>query len=194
MSSQGQVSAGWHGPSWIAKRERRLSYSVGMVITEAIHGHVLEILASARTLAVETGGESRDGAWIAELTGDLLAGWPKGMRLIVRKERRHTGAQLRLTDADGVRLTCFATNIADRRARAPSPAADTRGVPDPDRPGYRPAESPSAPHRPEPDLAGDRAERIGPAGLDADARPPARSGCGNPDACDSACSSPRDSW
>jgi hypothetical protein len=32
------------------------------------------------------------------------------MRLIVRKERPHPGAQLRLTDADGMRLTCFATS------------------------------------------------------------------------------------
>jgi len=30
----------------------------------------------------------------------------------VRKERPHPGAQLRFTDADGMRLTCFATNTA----------------------------------------------------------------------------------
>ncbi len=35
------------------------------------------------------------------------------MRLIVRKERPHPGAQLRITDADGLRLTCFATNTAN---------------------------------------------------------------------------------
>ncbi len=35
------------------------------------------------------------------------------MRLIVRKERPHPGAQLRITDADGLRLTCFATNTVD---------------------------------------------------------------------------------
>lgn len=51
------------------------------------------------------------------------------MRVIVRKERPHPGAQLRFTDADGLRLTAFATNtprgqLADlelrhrRRARA----------------------------------------------------------------------------
>ena len=72
----------------------------------------------------------RDGAWVAEATGVLdLAGWPPGMRVIVRKERPHPGAQLRFTDADGNRLTAFATNtgrgqLADlelrhrRRARA----------------------------------------------------------------------------
>lgn len=100
--------------AWLAQRGRWLSYSVGMVIIEAIHQHVLKIPAPAWTPAVETGGEIRDGAWAAELTGDLLEGWPKGMRLIVRKERPHPGAQLRITDADGMRITCFATNTARR--------------------------------------------------------------------------------
>ncbi|MFJ4623029.1 IS1380 family transposase [Streptomyces sp. NPDC088812] len=100
--------------AWLAQRGRWLSYSVGMVITEQVHQHVLKIPASAWTPAVETGGEIRDGAWVAELTGDVLDGWPKGLRLIVRKERPHPGAQLRLTDADGMRLTCFATNTSGR--------------------------------------------------------------------------------
>ncbi|MHC5902717.1 IS1380 family transposase [Streptomyces sp. S6] len=100
--------------AWLAQRGRWLSYSVGMVITEAIHQHVLKVPASAWTAAVEADGEIRDGAWVAELSGDVLDGWPKGMRLIVRKERPHPGAQLRLTDADGMRLTCFATNTPYR--------------------------------------------------------------------------------
>jgi hypothetical protein len=100
--------------AWLARRGRWLSYSVGMVITETIHQHVLKVPASAWTPAVEVDGEIRDGAWVAELTGDVLNAWPKGMRLIVRRERPHPGAQLRLTDADGMRLTCFATNIAGR--------------------------------------------------------------------------------
>src|SRR3982751_1992424 len=32
------------------------------------------------------------------------------MRVIARKERPHPGAQLRITDADGLRVTAFATN------------------------------------------------------------------------------------
>lgn len=32
------------------------------------------------------------------------------MLLIVHKERPHPGVQLRITDADGIRITCFATN------------------------------------------------------------------------------------
>jgi Transposase DDE domain group 1 len=96
--------------NWLSARGRWLSYSVGMTITDAVHQAVLKVPASAWTPAVEPGGEVRDGAWVAEIGGDCLKGWPKGIRLIVRKERPHPGAQLRFTDADGMRLTCFATN------------------------------------------------------------------------------------
>lgn len=96
--------------AWLAQRGRWLSYSVGMTVTDAIHQTVLRVPPAAWTVAVEPGGEIRDGAWVAELDGDVLKGWPKGMRLIVRKERPHPGAQLRFTDADGLRLTAFATN------------------------------------------------------------------------------------
>jgi Transposase DDE domain group 1 len=99
--------------AWLAKRGRWLSYSVGMTVTDAVHHAVLQVPAPAWTVAVEPDGRVRDGAWVAELAGDVLKGWPAGMRLIVRKERPHPGAQLRLTDADGMRLTCFATNTAD---------------------------------------------------------------------------------
>ena len=36
--------------------------------------------------------------------------WSAGMRVIVRRERPHPGAQLRLTDPDGHRYIAFATN------------------------------------------------------------------------------------
>src|SRR5674476_829766 len=66
---------------------------------------------SAWTAAYDADGEPRDGAAVAELTGLLdLTGWPAGMRVIVRKERPHPGAQLRITDVDGHRVTAFATN------------------------------------------------------------------------------------
>ncbi|MFE5690563.1 IS1380 family transposase [Streptomyces sp. NPDC056512] len=103
---------------WLAKRGRWLSYSVGMTITDAVRQAVLRVPASAWTVAVEPDGAIRDGAWVAELDGDVLKGWPKGMRLIVRKERPHPGAQLRLTDADGLRLTCFATNTTGEKIEA----------------------------------------------------------------------------
>jgi hypothetical protein len=77
--------------------------------------------APAWTAATEPGGEIRDGAWIAEITSDCLTGWPRGMRLIVRKERPHPRAQLRITDADGLRLTSFATNTTDMPIAALEP-------------------------------------------------------------------------
>ncbi len=103
--------------AWLSARGRWLSYSVGMTITDGIHQAVLKVPASAWTPAVEPDGEVRDGAWVAELdaSSDCLKGWPKGMRLIVRKERPHPGAQLRFTDADGLRLTCFATNTTGQK-------------------------------------------------------------------------------
>jgi hypothetical protein len=63
------------------------------------------------TPAYDGDGRVRDGAWVADVTGLLdLKSWPVGMRVIVRKERPHSGAQLRITDADGHRVTAFATN------------------------------------------------------------------------------------
>ncbi len=44
-----------------------------------------------------------------------LAAWPKGMRVIVGRERPHPGAQLRFTDIDGHRFTCFATSAKGRQ-------------------------------------------------------------------------------
>jgi Transposase DDE domain group 1 len=53
----------------------------------------------------------RDGAWVAEVTALVdLSSWPAGTRLILRKERPHPGAQLRITDADGMRITALLTN------------------------------------------------------------------------------------
>ncbi len=96
--------------NWLTARGRWLSYSVGMTITDAVHHAVLQVPDSAWCPAVQPDDQVRDGAWVAELAGDVLKAWPNGMGLIVRKERPHPGAQLRFTDADGMRLTCFATN------------------------------------------------------------------------------------
>ncbi len=61
--------------------------------------------------AVDTDGGIRDGAWVAEATTLVdLSSWPAGTRLILRKERPHPGAQLRFTDADGMRVTAFITD------------------------------------------------------------------------------------
>jgi len=113
---------------WLAGR--RLSYSVGYTLPGDIEQRLKKIPKRAWMPAYDGDGEPRDGAWVAEATGLLdLTGWPPGMRVILRKERPHPGAQLRITDVDGMRITAFATNssrgqLADlelrhrRRARA----------------------------------------------------------------------------
>jgi hypothetical protein len=117
--------------AWLTRR--RLSYSVGFSLpgdADSIQAKLATVPAEAWTLAYDADGQVRPGAWVAELTGLFdLTGWPPGMRLIVRKERPHPGAQLRITDVDGHRITAFVTNtrrgqLADlelrhrRRARA----------------------------------------------------------------------------
>ena len=96
--------------NWLARR--RLSYSVGFTLP--FHTPELYKLLTdehAWESALDAGGDVRDGADVAELTGILdLNGWPKDMRVIVRRERPHPGAQLRFDDVEGYRLTAFATN------------------------------------------------------------------------------------
>ena len=90
---------------------RRLAYSIGFGLNQAIADAVDSIPASAWTPAYDTAGGVREGAWVAEATDMVdLSDWPAGMRLVIRKERPHPGAQLRFTDRDGLRLTAFVTN------------------------------------------------------------------------------------
>ena len=96
-----------------ALTERGYGYSVGFYARADVAAAIEALPEQAWTPAIDAGGVVRDGAWVAELTHLLeLPGWPAGMRVIARKERPHPGAQLRLTDADGHRITCFATNAA----------------------------------------------------------------------------------
>ena len=97
--------------TWLAKPGRRLAYSAGFTITQDVQDAILKVPAAAWTPAYDADGQVRPGAWVAEITGMLdLAAWPRGMRVIVRKERPHPGAQLRFTDPGGHRFTCFATS------------------------------------------------------------------------------------
>jgi hypothetical protein len=97
--------------AWLSSPGRRLPYSVGMTITGDIAGAILTVPDRVWEPACDPGGQVRPGAWVAELTGLLdLSGWPERMRVIVRKERPHPGAQLRFTDINGHRFTCFATD------------------------------------------------------------------------------------
>jgi hypothetical protein len=105
-------AGGTHGfLEWLTARSRRLHYSVGMTITEDMQAAILKVPAASWTPAYDGNGQARDGAWVADITGLLdLSSWPAGMRVIVRKERPHPGAQLRFTDIDGHRFTALATD------------------------------------------------------------------------------------
>jgi hypothetical protein len=97
--------------AWLTAPGRRLHYTVGFPMTDDVQAAILKVPAAAWTPAYDSDQMVRPGAWVAELTGMLsLAGWPAGMRVIVRKERPHPGAQLRFTDLGGHRFTCFATD------------------------------------------------------------------------------------
>lgn len=93
---------------------RRASYSVGFTLPANIDDLLRQIPDTAWSPALDPDGHVRDGAWVTELTGLLtLTGWPPGMRVIIRAERPHPGAQLRITDIDGNRVTAFTTNTTN---------------------------------------------------------------------------------
>ena len=95
-----------------------LHYSVGLYAHQPIADALAVLPRQAWRAAIDGDGQPRDGAQVAELTRYLRPSrspWPPGMRVIARRERPHPGAQLRLTDADGWRITLFATNVAGGR-------------------------------------------------------------------------------
>jgi hypothetical protein len=85
----------------------------GFGLTQDLVDQLAALPASTWQPAYDADGEPRPGAWVIEATGLMnLSAWPKGMRVIVRRERPHPGAQLRLTDPDGHRYVGIATNTA----------------------------------------------------------------------------------
>lgn len=99
--------------AWLARRG--LSYSIGFTLPATMPALYRQVPQLAWQAAVNADGDVRDGAGVVDLTDVLafhghLTGWPVGMRVIVRRERPHPGAQLRFDDVDGYRLTAFVTN------------------------------------------------------------------------------------
>jgi hypothetical protein len=95
-------------------RGRRVDYSVGFAVTEKLREAITLAPQKVWTPALDADGGVRAGGDVVELTGLLdLSGWPPGMRVIVRRERPHPGAQLSLFEqADGWRYQAIATNTA----------------------------------------------------------------------------------
>lgn len=93
------------------------SFSVGWAITDRERAAIATIPTMAWTDAIDADGGHRDGAALAEITDVLparvLADYPTGTRVIVRRERPHPGAQLdAFEERDGWRYTAFATDTA----------------------------------------------------------------------------------
>jgi hypothetical protein len=107
---------------------RKVHYSVGFDLDERARTALRAVPKTAWQHVLNTDGTPRDlkDAGVIELTsllrerhealgGDALKDWPAGMRIIVRRERPHPGAQLSLfEEADGWRYQLFATNTPPR--------------------------------------------------------------------------------
>lgn len=96
-------------------RGRSVEYSVGFAITEKLRDAIDRVPKRVWTPAIDADGGILEGGDVAELTGlidkSVLAKWPEGMRVIVRRERPHPGAQLSLfEERDGWRYQAFVTN------------------------------------------------------------------------------------
>ena len=92
---------------------RNLVFSVGMRTSDDAVAAIKDIPESAWQPAVEANGSVRDGAQVAEWS-DLVPAWaPHGTRAIVRRERPHPGASLRLWDYNGWRHQVTLTNDTD---------------------------------------------------------------------------------
>jgi len=90
--------------------EMECAFSVSMPIDEFAREVILALPESAWEPALRQDHTEREGAWVAELSGLDLSGWPQGSRAICRRERPHPGAQLSFTDENGHRFQVLLTN------------------------------------------------------------------------------------
>jgi len=93
-------------------RAGRIGFLMGLDLTEGVREAILGLPELAWRPAIRQDGETREGAWVAEITDLLeLSSWPDGSRVIVRRERPHPGAQLSFTDHDGHRFLATLTDL-----------------------------------------------------------------------------------
>ncbi len=99
-----------------------LRFSVGFTVSNQVKDAITVLPESVWSVAVDAAGKPRPVdesglpvAQVAELTlllpGLTTAGWPAGMRVLVRRERPHPGATISVFEAhDGWRYQCVATD------------------------------------------------------------------------------------
>ena len=112
-------------------RARNVGFSVVARTTAQIHAALLHLHVDDDAwtpLIDETTGEARDDAFVADITDRVdMSGWPDRTRLIVRRERRHPGAQHSLFPSElwrswghyPAQTGAPAALAADMRAHAP---------------------------------------------------------------------------
>lgn len=102
-----------------ARRGYQAHYSVGFDFDERIRDVLPRLPETAWTPAIDADGKPGPDAQVAELTGllrhsaggDRLAGWPPDMRILIRRENPHPGAQLSLFEQnEGKRYQVTATS------------------------------------------------------------------------------------
>lgn len=89
---------------------RNIEFSISARVSDLLDAAIMRIPARRWRPAINPDGSARRGAQIVELRDVVLPGVPAGTRIIVRRERPHQGAQLRLWDHDGWRHQVLLTN------------------------------------------------------------------------------------
>jgi Transposase DDE domain group 1 len=91
---------------------RNLEFSISARVSDQLDAAIMGVPPRRWRPAINPDGSPRRGAQIVELRGVTMPGVPTGTRIIVRRERPHPGAQLRLWDHDGWRHQVLLTNSA----------------------------------------------------------------------------------
>jgi hypothetical protein len=102
-----------------ARPGRSVAYSVGFDLDARVRVAIGQLPAQGWEPALDAAGMPREDAQVAELTGllrhsvggDWLKGWPKDMRILVRREEIEEGRQLSLFEQiNGYRYQVIATS------------------------------------------------------------------------------------
>ena len=114
-SCSGPTRPARHTRPPITATTANLRFSFGYELTETVRTAILETPLRTGSRRLTRTASERENGEVVEITDRLdLSTWPKGSRLIVRRERPHPGAQLSFTDHDGYRFQAILTDQTDR--------------------------------------------------------------------------------
>lgn len=106
--------------------DRQLDFVIGFDLSNDVWRAIDALDPTDWVAAIDQDGVPREHAQVAEL--DLvLERWDPGLRVIVRREIAHAGAQLRMVDFDGWRYQVILTSLADEDIAAIAAVYNGRG-------------------------------------------------------------------